>query len=325
MSSANDAESCPVGPPAGSNALPPRWLVWSLLLAGIYNLAWGTLAVLMPAQMLRWLGITDLNYPELWQCIGMIVGVYGLGYWIAANDPARHWPIVLVGLLGKVFGPIGFLFSVIDGRLPWTFGLVNVTNDLIWWIPFTAALYYAWRSNSAPAGNLAPLSFDEALHAAHSQQGRTLAELSTGQPLLLLFIRHVGCTFCREALADLAAQRKELEATGLRLAVVHMSPPANAALLLQRYGLEDLDQFSDPNCRLFRAFELQRGTLWQVLGPAVWRRGLFALLRHGIGKPEGDGFQLAGVFVLKDGRILAAFHHATSADRPNYIALAKAA
>jgi hypothetical protein len=288
-------EVCQLRPHAavGANAAP-RWLSWSLLLAGLYNLVWGALAVLFPVATLRCLGIIDLNYPELWQCIGMIVGVYGLGYWIAAYDPAGHWPIVLVGLLGKVFGPIGFLFAVMDGRLPWTFGLVNFTNDLIWWVPFTAALYYAWRTNSAPAGNLPPLSFDEALHAIHSQHGRTLAELSTGQPLLLLFIRHVGCTFCREALADLAAQRKELEAAGLRLAVVHMSPPANAERLLARYGLDDLDHFSDPDCRLFRTFELHRGTLWQVLGPAGWQRGLLALLRHGIGRPEGDGFQLAG-------------------------------
>jgi hypothetical protein len=62
-----------------------------------------------------------------------------------------------------------------------------------------------------------------------------------------------------------------------------------------------------------------------LVGLLDWRRGLFALMRHGIGKPEGDGFQLAGVFLLQDGRILTSFRHATSADRPNYLALAKAA
>jgi hypothetical protein len=169
------------------------------------------------------------------------------------------------------------------------------------------------------------MSFDEALHEVRSQHGRTLGELSTNQQLLVVFVRHVGCTFCREALADLAAQRQQLEATGLRLAVVHMSSPANASALLARYRLDDLDQFSDPDCRLFRAFELERGTLWQVLGPAVWRRGLFALLRHGIGRPEGDGFQLAGVFLLKNAKIHASFRHASSADRADYLALAKAA
>ena len=66
----------------------------------------------------------------------MIVGVYGVGYAIAAYDPVRHWPIVLVGLLGKTFGPIGFVFSAVYCELPWIAGLTLLTNDLVWWIPF---------------------------------------------------------------------------------------------------------------------------------------------------------------------------------------------
>ena len=61
----------------------------------------------------------------------MIVGVYGLGYAIAMSDPIRHWPIVLVGLLGKLFGPIGFNWAASKGELPWNAGLTIVTNDLI--------------------------------------------------------------------------------------------------------------------------------------------------------------------------------------------------
>ena len=73
----------------------------------------------------------------------MIVGVYGVGYAVAARDPLRHWPIVLVGLLGKVFGPIGFLQAALAGDLPWSFGWVLVGNDLVWWLPFAAIL---WRA-----------------------------------------------------------------------------------------------------------------------------------------------------------------------------------
>jgi hypothetical protein len=76
------------------------------------------------------------NYVGIWQCVGMIVGVYGVGYWIAASDPKRHWPIVLVGLLGKIFGPIGFIQAYFAGEFNAKFGLTILTNDLIWWIPF---------------------------------------------------------------------------------------------------------------------------------------------------------------------------------------------
>ena len=122
-----------------------HWLV----AAGIYNLAWGAAAIVAPVSMIRLLGVrttgTDL-WPQLWACIGMIVGVYGVGYIIAAGDPARHWPIVLVGLLGKVLGPIGFLNAAMHGQLPWSMGLVNLTNDLLWWVPFALILRYAARS-----------------------------------------------------------------------------------------------------------------------------------------------------------------------------------
>ena len=61
----------------------------------------------------------------------------------------------LVGLLGKVFGPIGFVFAACSGELPWSFGLVIVTNDLVWWWPFTAILLAARAAALTPPNRLA--------------------------------------------------------------------------------------------------------------------------------------------------------------------------
>jgi small multidrug resistance pump len=140
--------------PAPASA--PRWMRRVLLAAGAYNILWGGFVVLFPAAMFRWLDMAQPNYPELWQCIGMIVGVYGLGYAIAAFDPARHWPIVLVGFLGKVFGPIGMAQALWTGGLPWGFALNNVTNDLIWWWPFALILKYAWERHQAESSVVGP-------------------------------------------------------------------------------------------------------------------------------------------------------------------------
>ncbi len=119
---------------------PPAWTVWWLLAAGVYNLAWGTATIFFPHLLFDWTGITRCNYPEIWQGVGMIVGVYGVGYLIAASDSRRHWPIVLVGLLGKTFGPIGFADALVRGVFPPLFGLTILTNDLIWWVPFVMIL-----------------------------------------------------------------------------------------------------------------------------------------------------------------------------------------
>lgn len=111
-------------------------------------MAWGALIVLFPALLFDWAGMEQPRYPSIWQCVGMIVGVYGVGYAIAATDPLRHWPIVLVGLLGKVLGPIGFLQAAAAGQLPWRFGWTILTNDLIWWPSFGAILWCVWRRRS---------------------------------------------------------------------------------------------------------------------------------------------------------------------------------
>jgi len=124
----------------------PPWASRWLWAAGIYNLSWGALAIVQPHLLFDLTGAERINYPEIWQCVGMIVGVYGIGYVIAASDSRTHWPIVLVGLLGKVFGPIGFLVALWRGTFPPLFGLTILTNDLLWWIPFAMMLWDAAKN-----------------------------------------------------------------------------------------------------------------------------------------------------------------------------------
>ena len=120
-----------------------------LVVGGIYNLAWGTWVILMPELSFGYSGMKDpekpLHYPQLWQCIGMIVGVYGIAYILAGRNPLRQWPIVLVGLLGKVFGPIGLAFGVITGQSRPEGLITCLTNDLIWWVPFSLILWKAYQ------------------------------------------------------------------------------------------------------------------------------------------------------------------------------------
>ena len=118
-----------------------------LIAAGLYNVVWGAFVVCFPLVPFRWAGMEAPNYPEIWQCVGMIVGAYGVGYLIAASNPMRHWPIVLVGLLGKILGPIGMVKAVWTGKLPIIASVTCLTNDLIWWVPFGLILYRAslWR------------------------------------------------------------------------------------------------------------------------------------------------------------------------------------
>lgn len=306
---------------------------FTLRAAAVYNLAWGAVSIVAPGPLLSIVGLPEAGPVAiaLWQCLGMVIGLYGLGYWLASRDPSRHWPIVLIGLLGKVLGPAGFVFTAARGDLPWSFGWMILTNDLIWWVPFTIILFRAAdeaiRAGTPVGAVLTPRdAMARAVIAGGPGHGLTLLDYSSAQPVLVVFLRHAGCTFCREALADLAKFRTSIERDGKRIVLVHMGQDDRSGLsLVEPYGLQDAGRVADPDRGLYRAFELPRGTLAQLFGWSVFLRGISAglLARHGVGPLQGDGFQMPGVFVVRDGRIVRGRALATAAERPDYCELAR--
>lgn len=161
------------------------------------------------------------------------------------------------------------------------------------------------------------LQINSVLRTVRSHRGMTLAELSAHRPVLVVFLRHSGCTFCRQSLADLALKRKYIESRGVALALVHMSGPLDGTQLLQKYDLDDVHRFSDPDCVVYEAFGLARGSFRQLFGWRVWWSGLIASLieGHGLGPLDGDGFRLSGAFLLRAGQLVAAQRCQSAAER----------
>ncbi|WP_093368250.1 alkyl hydroperoxide reductase [Psychroflexus sediminis] len=122
----------------------------TLQLASIYNILWGAWVVIFPNHFFELVGMELPSQPMIWQGMGMVIAVFGLGYWWASYDALRHWPIVAVGFLGKVFGPLGFVLNYLEGKVPFEFFYTLITNDFIWWIPFFLILKnvhqdYNWK------------------------------------------------------------------------------------------------------------------------------------------------------------------------------------
>jgi hypothetical protein len=90
------------------------------ILAGGYNLAWGMYAVLDPQWLFRFAGLPLQNYPQIFACLGMVVGLYGILYLEVARLPERGWLLAAVGLLGKVLGPLGLAQLIWSGQWPWS-------------------------------------------------------------------------------------------------------------------------------------------------------------------------------------------------------------
>jgi len=300
----------------------PAWMKGVLYGAGVYNLFLGAFIALSPFSAFDWAGIPRLNYPEIWQSIGLLVAAWGIIYLSVARSPFRHWPVVLAGALGKMAGAAGFLLAAAHDRLPPVAAGITLSSELVWLAPFAAILHGSYRLAVDRQRTAAPEIMSMALRS-HTQHQVSIDELSRLSPVLLVFLRHAGCTFCREAMTDLSRQRRKIEAAGARLVMVHMNDESRAAQFFRRYDLADLPRVSDPGRSIYRAFGLRRGSLIEVFGPKVWWRGFQAgiLGRHSIGRLEGDGFQMPGAFLIYHGEVIRSYRHQSAADRPNYVRL----
>jgi hypothetical protein len=128
------------------------------LAAALYNIAWGIWSAVDPQWLFRFAGLPLANYPAIFACLGMVVGLYGILYLEVARVPEQGWLIAAVGLTGKILGPIGLLVLIVQGDWPIATLVLCITNDLIWWLPFGLYLKDSWPEFKANR-------FDAAGHA----------------------------------------------------------------------------------------------------------------------------------------------------------------
>jgi peroxiredoxin len=127
----------------------------------------------------------------------------------------------------------------------------------------------------------------------HTGEAVELGTLYAKQPLALVFLRHFGCIFCREQIAQLRNFSDE------NVVFVGMGNIEETAAF--RLKMESPQTYiSDPNKSLYEEFGLRRGSFAQMFNTSTFRRG-FDAMRAGTsigGRPVGDPMMLAGVFVI---------------------------
>ncbi|WP_433963912.1 hypothetical protein [Tunturiibacter gelidiferens] len=163
------------------------------------------------------------------------------------------------------------------------------------------------------------------LTSIHTESGASLLSLVEGSPVLLIFLRHFGCSFCRQAISDVAEIRGELARRGVRPVFVHLGTPERAKPFFDYYGIGDVERVSDPEAKIYQdpVFQLSRINPWlTLLQPSVWAGWLKgAIFEHGIGAIKEDGHQKQGLFFLKGPKIVRQFRYRTIADEPDYLKL----
>ena len=179
-----------------------------------------------------------------------------------------------------------------------------------------------------PSGTVQPAEQVElvaALQEFHTESGRSLLEVVDQSPVLLIFLRHFGCAFCRQALDQVSQIRDQIAAKGVSPVFVHLGSPERAKPYFDYYQLSDVERVSNPDASLYQhpVFHLSRSNPYlHLVNPAVWKGWLKgALKKYGIGMIQEDAHQMPGVFFLKDRRIVRGFRYETIADEPDYLKL----
>ena len=137
---------------------------------------------------------------------------------------------------------------------------------------------------------------------------------------LLVFLRHFGCGFCRETIAELRA-RAEDAADFPPVLFFFQGSPMEGRAFLRRYW-PSVRAVSDPELRFYEAFGVRRGRVLELFGPGVWsarRRAIEA--GHRNGDRSGDIWRMPGVFLVRKEAVLWAHEFRHAGDLPDFASI----
>ncbi len=134
---------------------------------------------------------------------------------------------------------------------------------------------------------------------------------------LLVFLRHFGCVFCRETLADVRVQVENEPRFPPPLFFFEGTPTEGKAFL-RRYWPE-LRAVADPTSQFYEGFGIDRGGLMRMLGPGVWRAKSRAQAKgHQNGERSGDIWRMPGLFLARGREIVWSHDYGHAGDIPDY-------
>jgi peroxiredoxin len=137
-----------------------------------------------------------------------------------------------------------------------------------------------------------------------------LSEHWRERPAAIVFMRHFGCTFCRQHTAEIQERYDELERAGGGAVAIGMGTPAHAAEF-RRMSRISFPLLVSPDTSLHERAGLTRGNWLRVI--AALPQAVRQLPRHGARISGTDMSQLAGTFVIAPGGEVVYAHRAKTA------------
>lgn len=131
----NEATASPdnVSPP------PPildAWMTRLLWGAAAFNVLAGIGMILFYHEGYRALGIPKPELALPTQIVGMLVMLFGWGYWMVARDPLLNTNVLRIGWWTKALGSVLVFYHYFQGNVPWILPFGVLFADVAWLFPF---------------------------------------------------------------------------------------------------------------------------------------------------------------------------------------------
>jgi small multidrug resistance pump len=128
------------------------WMRYLLWFVGGYNILAGIGMMVFYHEGFRFLNVPK---PELMlplQIVGVMVALYGVGYWLTAWNPIENRNVLTLGFFSKLLGSILGVSYIVLGELPLLFLPILFFADIVYLAPFLVImrrLYRLARENRA--------------------------------------------------------------------------------------------------------------------------------------------------------------------------------
>ena len=152
-----------------------------------------------------------------------------------------------------------------------------------------------------------------------TNKGFTIYEMSFVKPIMVVFIRHTGCLFCKETLSDINKNWKKILKNGTEIVIVHHSDSISFQNLIEKYNISKIPYIVDKDRILYKALNLKEVTFKNMINLKTIVGSFRAILNGNFQtKSTGNEKQLGGVFLIFKGEFVKKFIYNTPSDNVNY-------
>lgn len=144
--------------------------------------------------------------------------------------------------------------------------------------------------------------YDDLVVRSSSGQDMTIGDIRNERRGILVFVRHFGCIFCRDRVAQTIAEVKHQITDDEFVAIVGNGTTPMAQDFIDTFKL-DIPLYTDRLGTVYRALGMERKL---GLGPRSWLSAISAFRKgHRQGQVSGDPLQQGGALVFDtDGRVV---------------------